>query len=247
MAEPFAWAACPFTFLTLVANTNDGLVPLFVVAALVALGSPARRGIMIGLGAAAKFAPLALAPLFARGRGSRGAVVFALSMTAVIAISVVAYAPHGHLGVVWSQTLGFQLHRHSFFSIWGQHPQLHLLQVAFQVGVVGLALAAGLVRTRGRTVAQVGALSGAILIGLQLATAHWFFFYIVWFTPGVLLALFAVGSPVVALDRPHREPGEDQAGGDDHAHADRELVEHPALEHQGAQALDHVADRVGAR
>jgi glycosyl transferase family 87 len=245
-----AWAACPFTFLTLIANTNDGLVPLFVVAALVAFASPARRGIMIGLGAAAKFAPLALGPLFARVRGRggvRGAAVFALSVTAVIAISVLAYAPHGDLGVVWSQTLGFQLNRHSFFSIWGQYPQLHPLQVALQVGVAGLALAAGLTPARGRSVAQVGALSGAILIGLQLTTIHWFFFYVVWFTPGVLLALFAVGSPVVALDRADRQPGEDQAGGDDHAHADRQLVEYPALEHQGAQALDHVADGVGAR
>ena len=101
--------------MTLIANTNDGLIPLFVVAALVALQSPARRGILIGLGAAAKFAPLALAPLFARPRGDRGRrpLVFALAMTAVIAFSVIAYAPHGDLGVVWSQTLGFQLHRHS--------------------------------------------------------------------------------------------------------------------------------------
>src|SRR5437764_11508992 len=241
----FAWAACPFTFLTLIANTNDGLVPLFVVAALVAVGSPVRRGILIGLGAAAKFAPLALAPLFARGRG-RVPSAFALSMTAVIAIAVFAYAPHGDLGVVWSQTLGFQLHRHSFFSIWGQYPQLHPLQVALQVGVVGLAAAAYLGSAR-RSTAQVGALSGAILIGLQLATVHWFFFYIVWFVPGVLLALFALDSAVEALDRPHRQPGEQEAGRDDHAHADRELVQYPALEHQGAQALDHVADRVGAR
>ena len=196
----FAWAACPFTFLTLIANTNDGLVPLFVVAALVAFSSPVRRGILIGLGAAAKFAPLALAPLFARGRG-RAPFAFALSMTAVIAIAVFAYAPHGDLGVVWSQTLGFQLRRHSFFSIWGQHPQLHPLQVALQVGVVALAAAAGLVRARERTVAQVGALSGAILIGLQLVAIHWFFFYVVWFVPGVLLALLV---PVRSSGAPSR-------------------------------------------
>ena len=43
-----AWAASPFTFLNLVANTNDGLVPLFVTWALVAVASPVRRGILLG-------------------------------------------------------------------------------------------------------------------------------------------------------------------------------------------------------
>jgi len=170
-------------------------VSLIVVFALLAVSTAPVRGALVGLGAAAKFAPLALAPLFARPRGGRGrqAVAFALAMTAVIAFSVIAYAPHGDLGVVWSQTLGFQLHRHSFLSIWGQYPQLHPLQVGIQVAVVALACAAAAFSRSERTVAQVGALSGAILIGLQLVAIHWFFFYIVWFVPGVLLMLMAVG------------------------------------------------------
>ncbi|TML78272.1 MAG: hypothetical protein E6G07_10010 [Actinobacteria bacterium] len=73
--------------------------------------------------------------------------------------------------------------------------------MALQVGVVALAAAAGLVRARERTVAQVGALSGAILIGLQLVAIHWFFFYVVWFVPGVLLALLV---PVRSSGAPSR-------------------------------------------
>ena len=164
----FAWAASPFTFLNLMANTNDGLVPLFVIWALVAIASPVRRGLLIGLGAAAKFAPLALAGLFATANGDRrrGSAVFGLSMAAAIAVPILIYAKPGGLGVFWSQTLGFQFHRHSFLSIWGQYPQLEPLKLAVQVGAVGLALAASL-PSRRRTTAQVGALAGAILIACR--------------------------------------------------------------------------------
>ncbi len=189
----FAWAASPFTFLNLMANTNDGLVPLFVIWALVAISSPVRRGLLLGLGAAAKFAPLALAGLFATANGDRRrrSALFCLAMAAATAIPILIYAKPGGLGVFWSQTLGFQFHRHSFLSIWGQYPQLEPLKLAVQAGAVGLALAASL-PSRRRTTAQVGTLAGAILIALQLSAAHWYFFYIAWFMPGVLLALFAL-------------------------------------------------------
>jgi hypothetical protein len=38
---------------------------------------------------------------------------------------------------------------------------------------------------------QVASLGAAVLVMLQLAVAHWFYLYIVWFTPFVLVALFA--------------------------------------------------------
>jgi hypothetical protein len=37
----------------------------------------------------------------------------------------------------------------------------------------------------------VAALGAAALIGLQLATVHWFYLYVVWFAPLVLVALFS--------------------------------------------------------
>jgi len=189
----FAWAASPFTFLTLMANTNDGLVPLFVIWALVAIASPVRRAFLLGLGAGAKLARLALAGLFATANGDRRrrSAAFALTMAATVVVPILIYSRPGGLGVFWSQTLGFQFQRHSFLSIWGQYPQLHPLKLAVQAGAVGLAVAAS-VPVRRRTTAQVGALAGAILIALQLSAAHWYFFYISWFMPGVLLALLAV-------------------------------------------------------
>jgi Glycosyltransferase family 87 len=189
-----AWAACPFTFLGLVANTNDGLVPMFVVAALVAISSPVRRGLLLGLGAAAKFAPLLLAGVFATAGGDRGrrSLQFALAMAAAIAVPVLVYSRPGGLGVFWSQTLGFQMHRHSFLSIWGQYPQLNPLKAVLEAGTIALAAAAAAVASARRTTAQVGALAGAILIALELTATHWYFFYVGWFVPGALLALLAL-------------------------------------------------------
>ena len=59
----------PYTLFPLMSNTNDTLISMLVVYALLALSSPPARGALIALAGAAKFAPLALAPLFATGRG----------------------------------------------------------------------------------------------------------------------------------------------------------------------------------
>ena len=41
-----------------------------------------------------------------------------------------------------------------------------------------------------KTPAQVAALAAAVLIAVQLGATHWFYFYVVWFLPLVLAALF---------------------------------------------------------
>ena len=74
VALAFAWASYPYTTYVLASNANDSLVAMLVVYALLALTSAPARGLLLGLAAASKFAPLALAPLFARGvdRGADG-------------------------------------------------------------------------------------------------------------------------------------------------------------------------------
>ena len=71
LALAFAWAAYPFSLLALQENTNDLMVAAFLVLALAALRSPPGRGALLGLAGAAKFAPLALAPLLARAAAVR--------------------------------------------------------------------------------------------------------------------------------------------------------------------------------
>ena len=47
----------------------------------------------------------------------------------------------------------------------------------------------------------MAALAAAALIGLQLVTVHWFYLYIVWFTPFVLAALFAAQRAIASRVR----------------------------------------------
>jgi hypothetical protein len=54
-------------------------------------------------------------------------------------------------------------------------------------GALALAVA---VLPRRRTPVQVAALGAGVTIAVQLGITHWFYLYIVWFTPLVLVALF---------------------------------------------------------
>ena len=129
----FAWAAYPFTLLGLQSNVNDGLIAVLLVYALLALTSPAKRGLMVGLAAAAKFAPVALVPLFATGhrRGAARAAPgrsSARRSAAMVAGSILLYLPDGGLREFYNCTIGFQMNRYSVFSLWGLHPSLGWLQ-----------------------------------------------------------------------------------------------------------------------
>ena len=196
----YAWPAYPYTAFALESNSNDTLVAVLCVAALLALTlEPARgrasallRGAAVGLGAAAKFAPLALAPLFAGAspeRRRRGALLFAAALIAALAATVLPFVPDGGLRELYDRTVGYQAGRPSPFSVWGQAPSLDWLHTAAKVGAGGLALLVAFVPRR-KSPRQVAALGAAVLLALQLAASHWFYLYVVWFAPFVLVVLF---------------------------------------------------------
>ncbi len=195
LALAYAWAAFPYTAFALETNSNDSLVALACVLAMLALTiSPARtrlgaaaRGIAVGLGTAAKFVPLALAPLFAfyPARGRARPVVFTLALLAVLALAVIPFVPDGSLRELYDRTLGYQVSRPSPFSIWGQN-SIGWLHTLVKVAAAGLALGLAFV-PRERGARQTAALGAAVLIALQLAATHWFYLYIVWFLPFVLV------------------------------------------------------------
>lgn len=60
------WATFPFTVYSMSANANDAIAAAFVAGALAFLSSPFVRGVLLGLGAWAKFAPALLLPLLVR-------------------------------------------------------------------------------------------------------------------------------------------------------------------------------------
>ena len=183
----YLWAACPFTLLVANSGANDALVAALVLAAFVCLDRPAARGATITLAGLTKFAPLALAPLFVAYRGGRVRSIAAAAIAGVLVLAPVALGPGG-LERFWDRTLGFQAGRSSPFSIWGLYGGLDALQVALTVAAAALAVAVAFV-PRQRDQITIAALGAGVLIAVQLTVTHWFYLYVVWFLPLLLIAL----------------------------------------------------------
>ena len=189
----FGWAANPFSVYVLQSNANDSAVAMLLVWALVGLASPAVRGAVLALAVAAKFSPAALVPLFARGASplrARPLLAFGAASAVVLAAAFLPFLPDGGLREVYDRTIGYQLARESPFSVWGQEPGLGTLHDALKVAAALLALAVAFVPRR-RSPVQVAALAAAVVIAVQLVVTHWFYLYVVWFLPLVLVALLA--------------------------------------------------------
>jgi hypothetical protein len=65
VALAYAWVSYPFTLFALESNSNDTLVAVFILAALLFATSPPARGVFAALAGLTKFAPLALVPVLA--------------------------------------------------------------------------------------------------------------------------------------------------------------------------------------
>ncbi|HYX84174.1 MAG TPA: glycosyltransferase 87 family protein [Gaiellales bacterium] len=192
VALAFAWLAYPFTLYTMNANANDSLIAALLVGAMVVIASPPARGAILALAAAAKFGPAALAPVFATATGERrwrSVLVFGIAFVAVAAILTVPFIPDGGLRELYDRTIGYQASRSSPFSVWGLAPSLDFLQPIERAATVVFAFAVALWPRR-KSPAQVAALAAAVVIAVQLGATHWFYFYVVWFLPLVLVALF---------------------------------------------------------
>jgi hypothetical protein len=198
LALAYAWVAYPFTLFTADSNSNDALVAALIIAALLLVSSAPARGAASALAGLTKFAPLALAPLLAvhglgderlRHRRALLVVLFALAFAAAAALSLAPVFAHGSLATMYDRTISYQANRGSPFSIWGLYGGLGSVQTAVQVGAVVLAIALAVLPHRGDLIG-LAALCAAIVIAVQLGVTHWFYLYIVWFLPLVLIALF---------------------------------------------------------
>jgi hypothetical protein len=214
----FGWAAYPYTAFALLSNSNDTLVAMLLVATLLVLARPAARGVMTALATLAKFAPGVLVPMLATYRAagpvgtgdppppavakaSSGAVppipppaaaAFALAF-AITAFALLLWpAIDPGLHTVYDRTIAYQASRDSPFSIWGQVGWLEPLRIAIMATVAALALLFAF-RPKEKKLFQVAALGAALLIGVQLTMHHWFYLYIVWFYPLLLVAMALKG------------------------------------------------------
>lgn len=208
----FGWAAYPYSAFVLESNSNDTLVALLLLAILLVLTRPLARGALAALATAAKFAPALLVPMLATYKPSapqtspedvrerkprpqdilrrRPAtlLLFALAFLAVTAIVFLWPAIDPGLSTVYERTITYQTSRDSPFSIWGQVGWLEPLRVALMVGTIALSLLLAF-RPRRKSAIQVAALAAALMIALQLTMQHWFYLYVVWFYPLLLVAL----------------------------------------------------------
>jgi hypothetical protein len=185
-------------------NTNDSIGPALLVWGLLVLTSDVGRGAFVAVSGWTKFASLLVLPLWAgypEARRIRSAVVTGLGflLLTVIVFFMLFFEPSpAHAAVVFfDRTVRFQFGRDSPFSIWdwGQYhakglPNLRVVQRILQVGLVVGALALYWVPRR-RSPLRVAALSAAVLIGFELVLTHWFYLYLPWFFPFVVLALLA--------------------------------------------------------
>ena len=197
----FAWAAYPFTLYVSNSNTNDAIMPAFLIWGFWLASSAWARGTAVALAGWTKFAALLLAPLWLSYPGGlrvplrRFAAGFALATLAAFLVLLLEPSPVHAARVFAERTFGFQLDRESPFSIWGwgqYHakgvPDLHVVQQALQVLVVAGAVLTAFVPRR-KSILQLASLTAALLIGFELALTHWFYLYIPWFFPFVAFAL----------------------------------------------------------
>jgi hypothetical protein len=197
----FGWAAYPFTAYTLNANTNDAIMPVLLLFGFWLVTSDWARGAAVALSGWTKFGALLVAPLWATypsydlRRVLRFALAFAVATALAFSILLLEPSLWGAVRTFWDRTIGYQAGRDSPFSIWGwgqYHakgiPDLGFLQPVVEAFAVGLAvMLAFLPRRKGPV--ELAALTAAVLVAFQLTLTHWFYLYLPWVLPFVLLWL----------------------------------------------------------
>jgi hypothetical protein len=233
IALAYAWVSYPFTLFALESNSNDTLVAVLVLAALLAATSAPARGVFAALAGLTKFAPLALVPLLAthglwreqtlqagdpstttpaagkprKHRALRGLAMFLLAFVITAAVASIPALSHDSLHTIYERTIAYQSNRGSPFSVWGLYGGLGGLQRAVQVIAVVLAVSLALVRNR--DVVGLAAACAAVMIATQLGIEHWFYLYVPWFFALAMLALLGRFSaparrPAVVASEPAR-------------------------------------------
>jgi hypothetical protein len=211
----FGWAAYPYTAYALESNTNDSLIAAMLVATLLLAARPMARGATLALATWAKFAAVVLAPMFMAWRPAgrrRQWLLFGFGFVVVTVVVMAWPAIDPGLRTFYDRTVGTQAGRDSPFSIWGQAPSLEPVRIGLLV-LTGVASFAFAFIPRRKSLVQLVALSAALTILLQLTLHHWFYLYIVWFYPLLLVALAMLDeggeeAPAVTPAEAEREPSD---------------------------------------
>ncbi len=208
----FAWAAYPFTQYASNSNTNDALLPCFLIWGFWLVSSPFSRGALCALSGLTKFASLIVAPLWLTYPGRRPSWRFlgGFAAAALAAFSVVLLepSPFHELRVFWHRTIRWQISRDAPWSLWdwGQYyarglPNLrvvqHILQGLLVVGAIVVAFV-----PRRKSPLQLAAFTAALLAGFELCLTYWLYTYIPWFFGFAAIAMLAPLAVVVRAPVP---------------------------------------------
>jgi hypothetical protein len=193
----FAYLLYPFPDLSLMAETNDALIAGLCVWAIVAVAEhPATRGLLLAAAALTKFVPALLALQFLgirRGRW-RYALAFVLALTAMLAWPLINSGP----GQFLDSTFGYQLFQRGGgiqFSIWTYLPHAAIVARAVLAAALVLLALSPMLRPPVEDARQHAALAAALLIGAQLLLGYWFYSYLTWFYPLLIIAIIQEPRP----------------------------------------------------
>ncbi|WP_320668527.1 glycosyltransferase 87 family protein [Patulibacter defluvii] len=197
----YLWLACPWSLYCLNSNANDAAVAA-ALALLLAIGAqPLGRGVAAGIAAATKITPLALFPLLATRRAvaphvrvehgwprwrSLGPAWFGLGALLVLGITTL-WVLHGDpLRLLYERTVEYQAEREAPFTPWGFYDLPQAFRDVARVLAVLLGIALAFVPRR-HDVTGTALLMAAVLLGLQMAAEYWFYLYLTWLLPLVLV------------------------------------------------------------
>lgn len=203
----FAYLLYPFPDLSLMAQTNDALIAALCVWAIVAATErPAARGLLMAAAALTKFLPalLALQFLGIRPGRSRYALTLVTSLAAMLAWPLITSGPAQFL----DSTAGYQLIQRGGgiqFSIWTSMPHVAVVARPVLAAALVLLALAPMARPPVQDPRQHAALAAALLIGAQLLLGYWFYSYLTWCYPLLIIAIIQVRSD-------HEAPGPSEHG-----------------------------------
>jgi hypothetical protein len=201
IALAYAWLSYPFTLFTLENNANDALIAVLMLAALLAATyrskiAGATRGAFAALAGLTKFAPLAAAPVLATHglrelQPARRPYALALFLAGFLGTAALVFIPalsHSSPHAFYERTIVFDANRETPFSVWGLYGGLGGLQLTVRIAAVVFGLALAVVPRRPELIGLAAACAAAI-IAAQFADGHWFYTYILWFFPLVMVAV----------------------------------------------------------
>jgi hypothetical protein len=211
-AFAFAYLLYPFPDLSLMAETNDALIAALCVWTIVAAQRPAVRGLLMAAAALTKFLPALLALQFLatrRGR-SRYALTLVAALAAMLAWPLITSGPAAFL----DSTFGYQLLQRGGgvqFSIWTYLPQVAIVARPALAAALALLALSPMLRPPVRDARGDAALAAALLIGAQLLLGYWFYSYLTWCYPLLVVAIIAARPRRGAADGSAHGSAEDDA------------------------------------